>query len=241
MSRPYGRPFRGEYDNTPGAGVAAPIFLFDVDGNPFTLGSDERLDITDVSYRSTAATTIRVFFDSLIDGNPAQPFSPTVTHTPAGTTIAAGTYTFYVTYFDPFTGRETVRSTGQAVTTVLGDNITVTAHDAIPAYMKDQYGNLGYIKVYLSGTGLVGQSLPGTNTLTLTTLTNLGPESAISGTSAGGKVVGGAFLPVNGFWSDCFETGKLGQPGIVPKFVSSIATPVMIHLSGRILKNAQLP
>lgn len=241
MSKPFGRPFRGEYDNTPGAGVAAPIFLFDVDGNPFTLGSDERLDITDVSYRSTAATTIRVFFDSLLDGNSGQPFSPTVTHTPAGTSIAANTYTFYVTYFDPFTHLETVRSTGQSVTTVLGDSITVTAHDLIPAYMKDQAGNLGYMKVYQSGVGLVGQSLPGSNTLTLTSLPVLGPESAISGTSAGGKAIGGAFLPANGFWSDCFETGKVGPPGILPKFISSVATPVMIHLSGRIIRNTQLP
>jgi hypothetical protein len=240
MQSDQGRPFRGEFDNTPGAGSSTPINLFDVDGNILTLAADERLVITDVAYRCTAASDIRVYFDSLLDGLKSQPGQPILGHTPAGTGIAGATYTIYYTFYDPFTQTETVRSATQAVTASAGDNITITAPTALPAYMKDRLGNQGYMKVYVSTVGLVGQSAPGSNAVTITSVAALGPESASSGASSSGKIIGGALLGANGCWADAFSTPKVGPPGILAKLISSVATPIIVLLSGRIIRNAQL-
>jgi hypothetical protein len=240
MQTDQGRPFRGEFDNTPTAGASTPINLFDVDGNIITLAADERLVVTDVAYRCTGATDIRVYFDSLLDGLKTQPAAPILGHTPAGTGIGANTYTIYYTFYDPFTQSETVKSATAPVTVSAGDNISVTAAVAVPAYMKDRNGNLGYIKVYVSTVGLVGQSAPGTNTVTLTSVASLGPESASSGTSSSGKLIGGGLFPANGSWSDDFGTPKVGPPGILAKLISSVATPILVLLSGRIIRNTQL-
>jgi hypothetical protein len=235
-----GRPFRGEYDGTPAAGVSVAISLFDVNGGSLTLAADERLVVTDVAYRSTAATTLRTFFDFYGDALATQPNSPTFGHAAAGTGIGAGTYTFYYTYYDPFTKSESVRSGTNSVTVVAGENITVNALRPIPAYMKDKAGNLGYIKVYQSGIGLMGQSLPGTNSVTLTSLTSLGPETAVSGGASSGKAISGAFLPATGLWTDAFSCPKVGPPGVTPMLNSSVSTPIIVHLSGRIIRDSQL-
>lgn len=232
------RSFRGEYDNTPTANAGTLIPLFDIDGNIMSpLAADERLMVTDVSYRCTAATNLRVFFDSLGDASPTQPFAPTVSHTPAGTGIAAGTYSVYVTFYDPFTNTETVRSNGQSVTPVLGDSITVTANTPVPAYMTGIDGKQGFVRVYIVGIGLVGQTAPGANSVVLTSIAPLGPENTGNvGSSASGKIIGAALLGANGIWSDNFATPKYGPPGILPRVASSVATPIHITLSGQIVK-----